>query len=329
MSEVVRTALVGAGGIAQAHALALARVDEVRAVAVADLAAAPAAALAEQLGVPSTTDIATLADPASVDLVILATPPDTHLELACQFLSAGVAVLCEKPLALDVAGARQVAACAKAGGALLTMASKFRFTRDVQRARGLLLAGEIGSAVRLENAFTARVDMSDRWNSDPARSGGGVLMDNGTHSVDIIRYLLGPVTEVLAVEGPRVQQLAVEDTVVLLARTVSGALASVELSWATDRMTDRFLAVVGTAGTVEVGWRGSSFRTVSSPAPVGIGGGYDKLEALSDNLANVARALRGQEELLVSAEDALASVEVVEAAYTSLRTGRWVPVGGR
>ncbi len=323
----VRVALIGAGGIAQTHALASQRLDGlIEVVAVADVDAAAAQALAERLGCDHTADPASLVDAGRVDLALVATPPDTHVELACAFLSSGIATLVEKPLAIGTTAARRIAGCAQSSGALLTMASKYRFATDVVRARSLVAGDALGDVVRVENAFSARVDMAGRWNSDPARSGGGVLIDNGTHSVDIARFLAGPVTEVLAVEGRRVQGLAVEDTVTLLLRTDRDVLVSIDLSWSLDRMTDRYLAVVGTRGTVEVGWQGARFRTVGSATATDIGTGWDKVQALAANLANVARAVRGEEALVVGWEDALASVQVVEAAYSSLRTGGWEKV---
>src|SRR4029079_17961867 len=96
---------------------------------------------------------------------------------------------------------------------------------DIVRAQQLVAAGALGELIQLENRFASRVDMRPRWNSDPAVSGGGVLIDNGTHSVDIARSFLGPIHEVLVVEGPKVQELEVEDRAQGLLRAAAGARA--------------------------------------------------------------------------------------------------------
>ncbi|MFL6374664.1 MAG: Gfo/Idh/MocA family protein, partial [Pyrinomonadaceae bacterium] len=192
--------LVGAGGIAQAYAQAFNESECCELVAVADVRPEAAAALAEIAGGKAYGDYKQLAD-IKLDAVIVATPPSTHPEIACFFMELAKPVLCEKPLTTNLADAEKMIATAQKNNVLFTMASKFRYCDDVIKAKGILASGMLGDVLQFENAFTAKVDMSKRWNSDEAISGGGVLIDNGTHSVDIIRYFLGSIESVLVVDA--------------------------------------------------------------------------------------------------------------------------------
>lgn len=327
MSDQVRVALIGAGGIGQAYAQASGPVPEARLAAIVDVRPGLAEQLAAQHGVPYVSDPLAIADPERIDLALICTPPDTHERLSIAFLEAGIPVMCEKPLATSTAAARTMLAAAAATGSTLTMASKFRFVSDVVAARSMVRNGVLGDVVSADVAFCAPVDMTNRWNSSPAVGGGGVLIDNGTHGVDVLRFVLGPIDSVFTAFSTSTPGMEVEDTAITLVRTEGGQMASVTVSWAIDRLTDRYLSIHGTKGSLEVGWRASRLRVRSAPADEPFGRGYDKFMALGGNLRNVARHQQGLEDLRVTDLDAMASIDVIEAAYESIRTGGWVDVG--
>lgn len=267
-----------------------------------------------------------LAENSAIDAVIISTPPNSHPEIAMYFMRRGVNVLCEKPLCLSVAEARAMIECAENSNVVFTMATKFRYCEDVVKAKAILASGVLGDIVQFENAFTAKVDMSRRWNSDFAVSGGGVLMDNGTHSVDIIRYFLGAITDVLALETSGTQNLSVDENVKLLTKTADGIAASVDLTWGINKELPNFISIYGTNGTLHIGWRESKYKLNSSPDWTIFGNGYDKVQAFKAKIENFRNAIVEGEELLTKPEDALASVEVIEAAYKSLNQNLWQKV---
>lgn len=324
--EKLKFALIGTGGIAQTYAQAFQTSDRCRLVAVADVNQDSARAFAEPFGAKAFTEYKALAENAEIDAVIIATPPNSHAEIAMYFMQRGVHILCEKPLCLSVAEAREMIQTAEETGVKFTMASKFRYVEDVIKAKAMVASGVLGKVLQFENAFTAKVDMSRRWNSDKETAGGGVLIDNGTHSVDIIRYFLGAITEVLAVEAGKTNGLPVDENVKLLAKTSEGIAASVDLTWGINKELPNFISVYGTNGTLHVGWRESKYKLNSSPDWTIFGKGYDKVQAFRAKIENFHNAILGKEELLIKPADALASVEVIEAAYKSLNQNLWQKV---
>ena len=137
--------------------------------------------------------------------------------------------------------------------------------------------------------------MAGRWNAEPEISGGGVLIDNGTHSVDIARFFLGRISEVHAVEGRRVQGLDVEDTAQMFLRTEQDVLGTVDLSWSIDKSVDYFVRICCSEGTIEVGWQVSRYRKAGAKEWTVFGPGYDKVAAMRAEVLNFARALGGRE----------------------------------
>jgi predicted dehydrogenase len=316
--------IIGAGSIAGDHLKALQALgEEIQLVGILDTDLPAATAMAQQAGCPAFGDLETFLQQGNPQAVILCTPPAAHAGIALALMERGISVLCEKPMCIQPGDAHAMLDAANATGVTFAMASKFRYVRDVDLARSLIQDGRLGQIVLLENTFAARVPMAGRWNSNPEVSGGGVLMDNGTHSVDIARYLLGPVTEVKAIEGNRFQKLRVEDTVHLFLRCRAGVMASIDLSWSINKQLDYYIGVYGSEGFLRIGWQESFLKRSDDNDRSVFGSGYSKLRAFEAQLRNFLGAMNGKEELRISPEEALDSVEVIAAGYRSLAANDW------
>jgi predicted dehydrogenase len=326
-----RFALIGTGGIAQTHIQAFQNTSHAKLVAAVDVRAEAVQAVADAMNCMAFQSVDELlkehvAGRCSIDAAIVCTPPSTHPEICVKLSEAGIHVLCEKPIAVSRTAALEMIAAANAYDKLFTMASKFRYVADMIYAKQLITSGVLGEILLFENSFAGHVDMTRRWNSNPSLSGGGVFIDNGTHSVDIIRYLLGPIATIHTLEGKRMQSIPVEDTVRVHAKTQDGALAAIDLSWSINKQSPWYVSVYGSEGTVLVGWQESKYRRDNDKEWTVFGKGYNKVQAFTDQLNNFSLAIQGEAKLLITSDDALASVDAVAAGYESLRRDDWVSV---
>jgi predicted dehydrogenase len=323
----IRFGLIGTGRIADAYAQAFAAAGNAILVGVTDILPMAAQAFAAKNHCQSFDTYEDLLKGVDVDAVVVSTPPVTHGPICVDLLSRGIAVLCEKPVSLDVETARAIRDASAEHGALFTMASKFRYVEDVARAKSIVNSGILGNIVLFENTFMSRVDMRGRWNSDVSVGGGGVLIDNGTHSVDIMRYFLGPLKEIYVMEGNRSQGLPVEETVRVLVRGTSDVMGSVDLSWSLNKEIDHYVAIYGSHGTLRLGWKSSTYKQAGSSDWVVFGNGYDKVMTFRRQIENFSGAILGTEPLLINVDDAIASVEAIQAGYRALRGRCWSSVG--
>ena len=323
----VRFALIGAGGIASSYVQAMSDHSDAELLAVVDVqpeAAQKVAALS-----PSAVaydSLETACSTTDFDAAIVATPPVSHERIVLRLLELGRHVLCEKPFTIGAESARRMSATARQSGCVLTMASKFRYVSDVIKARSFIDEGLIGEIVLFENAFTSRVDMSNRWNGNPAVSGGGVLIDNGAHSLDLTRFFLGTLSELHAIEGRRLQPLPVEDTAQVTVRSVAGVMGTIDLSWSINKERESYIEIHGLLGTIRIGWKDSKYKLHRAADWVVFGSGYSKVQAFRDNVGNFARHIRDGEALVISLDDAVANVAAIDAAYRSLKRADWTPV---
>lgn len=226
---------------------------EVVAVCDADAEAAKAAGIAR-----IASDYRELAQCADIDAFVIATPNVLHREIALAALASGKHVLCEKPLALNAAEAREMLRAAEAAGKVHMTAFTYRFTPAVQYARHLIEQGALGKLRTIRAAY--QMALSGRllgWRSQKRRAGSGVLADIGSHLIHLAQFLAGDIRAVTATtrrfqHDPTVD---VEDWTAFLAEFASGASGTFEISRVApgrgaDISEEMFVEVYGAGGSI-------------------------------------------------------------------------------
>ncbi len=327
--------IVGAGKIAEsqmAPAIAAAPGHELAAVSRRELDAAQR--FGERHGARRAYDsVEALLDDDEVNAMYVATPPHLHARETVLAAEAGKHVLCEKPMAMTTAEAREMIEACSANGVLLTVCHYQRFNARHQRIKRLVEAGAIGQVT------AARINFSDRfppqpgvWHHKPEVSGGGPLMDLGIHCIDLLRYLCGPAASVVALLETLVDDSPVDDTATVLMRLASGAQAVVTSHWTTanhEPERTNGLEIWGTDGSITAAPISAkdSAGTLQVSTADGIRdyavepGGPRPHVAL---LEAFGEAVDGKGPNPIPGEEGLAGLAVVEAAYESARSGNSV-----
>lgn len=325
-TQIIKYGLIGAGAIGQTWVQALDLSLTSHLIAVSDLDTNRAETIGEAFKCRSFSRYEDMLESCTIDAVIICTPPVTHPELAITCLGQNIHVLCEKPFSIDSLNARAMFQEAKQHDTIITMASKFRYVDDLIRAKRIVRSGILGNIISFKNSFISDVDMSHRWNSNPTISGGGVFIDNGTHSVDIVRYFLSPIVDILVREGKGSRGLEVEESVQVQVKTENGCEGTLDVVWNGSQAPQSYIEIQGTKGKIRIGWQKSKYKQSSSSEWIVFGSGYDKLTAFTQQLDNFSNTIIGEELLIITYEDALASVKVIEAGYQSLKENEWIPI---
>jgi predicted dehydrogenase len=259
MAEPLRIALVGCGAIGQLRAEAVARLGGSRAFrlsVVSDIDANRGRALAERFGASFTSDWhAALRD--AVDAVIISTPPPLHAEMCVKALERGKHVLCEKPLARNPAECRRIIDAATNAGCHLATGFNYRFYPAILTARQTLDSGRIGELdhIRSYAGHPGGSEFTHPWVHDVNVMGGGALVDNGIHILDLTRYFLGEVAEVKGFRTGHVWKYAgCEDNAFALLKSPEGKIAALQASWSEWRGYRFWIELFGTQGCVRASY---------------------------------------------------------------------------
>jgi 1,5-anhydro-D-fructose reductase (1,5-anhydro-D-mannitol-forming) len=324
-TPVLRWAIIGAGSIAHHHtgpAIERTLGHQLRAIMRRDSKAAKEFAAAH--GNPAIyTHLSDLLADKTIDAVYVATPPHLHREQTVAAAAAGKHVLCEKPLALTAQEASDMIKACAAGGVRLMVCHYQRFNTRHRRIKALLDEGAIGKVTGIQITFSGQYPPKPGdWHRNRSISGGGPLMDVGTHCLDLLMYLCGPVAESKALISSLVWETPVEDTATLLLRMQSGAHATIRADWSALLPEDEIINTVeiwGTKGSIVAAPINSkdSSGTLTLRNEQGVrdfsAGPGPKIH--DDVIESFRRAIQTGQAVSARAEDAQEGLAIIEAAY--------------
>jgi dTDP-4-amino-4,6-dideoxygalactose transaminase/predicted dehydrogenase len=317
----VRIGIVGCGQMGRWHLDSYKTHPRVELVGFVDTTLDRAEQFARETGGRAYRSHADLLDNASVDAVSVCTVPSTHRDVAVDLLDAGVHVLCEKPLAISVAEAEEMARRASEKQRLLFTAFKFRFHDEVRKAKQLIDTGSLGRILSFRLMFGGYIDMHGQWYAQKALSGGGIIMDNGPHAADLMRFLFGDVKTISA-EVARIQDLEVEDTAKLDVRMENDVVGTTDLSWSVRVPARSYLEIYGEDGAAILDTQGVSYKFKTWNQWKRDENQLDVKGAFARQVHYFVDAVLGQNPLALGNGEGVASQRVIEAAYASVEQDR-------
>jgi predicted dehydrogenase len=336
--------IIGCGVIAPVHASAVAALPNAHLVAVADAVPGKAKSFAAEHGVAWDADPSALLARPDIDVVSVCVPSGLHADIGAEAARAGKHLVMEKPLEITVEAADRLLGAAASAGVQLTVISQHRFDPGPRRLRELVDGGRLGRLILGDAVIKwyrsqSYYDSGD-WRGTWAVDGGGALMNQGVHYVDLLCWIMGEVEEVTALCATQAHTIEVEDVALALLRFRSGAVGVLQATTAAYPGLPERLEISGTGGTViveageirvaelagEKGDAGAYGRPVTSPDRKAATAAADPQAVASDahqaQIADFLAALGSGRRPLVTGQEARASVAVIRAVYDSARLGR-------
>lgn len=343
--KTAKIAVVGLGAIGRMHVDALARREGSARLSAIVEPAESAKAYAESVGVAWFPDADALLAHSRPDGAIIATPNLTHLPLAKLFMAEGVPVLVEKPIAGTLADAEAMTAYSASTGVPVLVGHHRRHNPIIRAARAIIAEGRLGrlAAVSVTATFLKPPSYFDvAWRREP---GGGPILINLIHEIDLIRHLYGEIETVQAISSNAIRGFTVEDAAAAVFRLASGALVTATLSdaaaapWSWDLSSGELPSyplqparanahlIAGTEGSLTLphlefwrykGAKGWYDPISMDPALCEKGSPYQR------QLDHFARVIQGEEKPIIDASDAMRTLRATLAVQDAATTGRTV-----
>ena len=331
----INCAIIGCGVISPTHARCLQELPAARLVAVCDSVETRARQLAQTFPADVYTDYNEVFARPDIDLVCVCTPSGLHAEVGIAAAQSGKHVIVEKPIDIALQPARTLVAACQSAGVKLSCISQHRFDPAVEDLKTAVLQGQLGE-LHFGGAHTQWYRSAEYYAQDAWRNvfGGGSLINQSVHYIDLLQYIMGPAAEIHAYTGNRSHpDSQVDDIAAAVVKFQSGALGVIEsMTCAWPGFATR-LEIFGENGGVVIendrikDWHLRSGRQPAAPGEAGqviAGSSSVDIWHLSHRrqIQDVLEAVRDNREPLVSGADGLAPLEIILAIYQSAQTGR-------
>jgi len=333
VKEVLNFGILGCGVVANIHIDAFSRIKEARVVGVADHMQPLAQSFAQKHGVKAYADYAEmLADP-DLDVVCVCTPSCFHAPNAIDAMLHGKHVVLEKPMALTEQEADEVIAVCNQTGKCLTVISQLRFSEDVVKVKELVAQNAFGKIslcdLYMKYWRSEEYYASSPWKGTKKFDGGGALINQGIHGIDLLEYIMGPIKNLKSKIKTLSHAIEVEDTAVALLEFENGALGVIEASTCAYPGFDRRIQIHGDKGyvileenrIVKILVNGvktkikieDSVSTANDPTTM-----PSFLHELQ--IKNFIYAIQGKEELLIDQYEGKKAIRVIDEIYRSAKS---------
>jgi UDP-N-acetyl-2-amino-2-deoxyglucuronate dehydrogenase len=333
-----RIGIVGCGRISQYHVEAIAKVDGLTLAAVCDIDEPRAQAAGAKAGVPAFGSLEAMLAGADLDIVAVCTPSGVHPEHGILAARAGKHVVSEKPMALSLEAADALIDACDTAGKRLFVVKQNRLNPSVQLLKRAVDRGRFGR-IFLANVTVRWQRPQEYYDAEPWRGtwalDGGAIMNQASHYVDLIQWLVGPVDSVMAKTATQARKIEAEDSGAAVLRFASGAIGVVEVNVLTyPRNYEGSITIVGETGTVKIGgtsvnkvehWSFADYDdddklvetgVINTNPPTIYGFGHEGY------YRNVVSVLRGQSQADTDGREGKKSLALILAIYESARTGR-------
>jgi UDP-N-acetyl-2-amino-2-deoxyglucuronate dehydrogenase len=336
----IRIALLGCGRISANHVEAIARVDGLELAAACDTVEARAKATGAKAGVPWFTSYDEMLATVPCDAVAIATPSGLHPAHGMLAAKAGKHVISEKPMAISLASADALVRACDDAGVKLFVVKQNRLNATVQLVKKAIDKGRFGKLF-LANTTVHWTRPQEYYDQAPWRGtwefDGGAFMNQASHYVDLMQWLVGPVESVIAKTATMARRIEAEDTGAAVLKFRNGALGVLEVTMLTfPKNLEGSFTLIGERGTVKIGgtavnkiehWAFADadpddalVEQVNTEPPSVYGFGHEPY------YRNVQRVLRGEAVADTDGRGGRKSLELILGIYESAKTGREVPL---